>query len=347
MISALLSGVVPLSAAAFWSIFPSLKAATDETPALHDASLPLLEAAVNPDPNPVKGAGELAVSEGSALVADALVEGSAVPYYESTGAGAQISTYIVRPGDSVAQIAQMFNVSANTILWANNLKSVKDIHPGDTLLILPVTGVEHTVAKGETLAGIAKKYGASVEDITSYNGIDAASLTVGAELIIPGGELAVSSTAKASSGSSSASSPAAPKGLAAGGGKVLSGFWINPVPGAILTQGIHDANAVDLGIKVGTPIHAAAAGKVIFVSTNGSYNHGWGNDVIIDHGNGTQTLYAHMSTVSVSVGQSVSQNDVIGAVGMTGRTTGAHLHVEFHGAKNPFASCALRTVCHI
>ena len=80
-------------------------------------------------------------------------------------------------------------------------------------------------------------------------------------------------------------------------------------------------------------------------STNGSYNHGWGNDVIIDHGNGVQTLYAHMSTVSATVGQTVSGGTVIGAVGMTGDTTGPHLHLEVRGARNPFGSCALRSLC--
>ena len=127
----------------------------------------------------------------------------------------------------------------------------------------------------------------------------------------------------------------------------MPGFWSNPLPGGLITQGLHDGNAVDIGAKTGTPIYAAAGGTVIYVSANGSYNHGWGNDVIINHGNGTQTVYAHMSRVAAVVGQTVGAGDVIGYVGNTGRSTGPHLHFEVRGARNPFTGCLLMKVCSI
>ena len=298
------------------------------------------------DQSATVGPGDMMVSQG-ALMAQEGPNGTPDTY--AAPKSNTISTYIVRDGDTLSEIASQYGVSQNTILWANNLKSVTDIHPGDTLLILPVSGIKHTVKSGETLASLAKTYGGTAEDIASFNGLDDGDpLVAGSSVIIPGGEATAS--AAASSGAkkpaASAKSPAAPKGLAGTGGKDLSSFWTsNPLSHAILTQGIHDTNAVDLGSPVGSPIRAIGPGKVIFVSTNGSYNHGWGNDVIIDHGNGVQTLYAHMSTVSATVGQTVSGGTVIGAVGMTGDTTGPHLHLEVRGARNPFGSCALRSLC--
>jgi LysM repeat protein len=299
------------------------------------------------DQHATVGTGDVVVSQG-ALMAQEGPEG--IPDTYSAPKSTAISSYTVRAGDTLSEIAEMHDVSQNTILWSNNLKSATDIHPGDVLIILPVSGVNHVVKKGETLASLAKDYHGDAADIASFNGLDAdASLVVGSTVIIPGGELTAPKPAAGSkSAGTSAKSPAAPKGLAGTGGKDLSSFWTsNPLARAILTQGIHDTNAVDLGAPVGSAIRAIGPGTVIFVSTNGSYNHGWGNDVIIDHGNGVQTLYAHMSTVSASVGQKVSGGTVIGAVGMTGDTTGPHLHLEVRGAKNPFGACGLRSVCSL
>ena len=115
----------------------------------------------------------------------------------------------------------------------------------------------------------------------------------------------------------------------------LAGYFIDPVPGYRLSQGIHDNNAVDLAIAKGTPIHAAAAG-VVLLARNG-YNGGFGNVVIINHSNGTQTLYAHQSKIAIHTGDEVYQGEVIGYVGSTGHSTGPHLHFEVHGAQNPGA----------
>ena len=252
----------------------------------------------------------------------------------------RISVYVVRPGDTLSDIAGMFDVSVNTIIWANNLKSARDVHPGDTLIILPVSGVERTIVKGDTLKSIAKKYGADAGEIAQYNGLDPVeALVIGSTIIIPGGEIA----APAPSVRSSASFVREP--YLGGGGSVQTGYYSNPIPGGILTQGLHGWNGIDIGAARGTPIHASADGAVIVARNNGGWNGGYGNYVVITHSNGTQTLYSHMRSVIVYSGQPVSSGQIIGYVGATGQATGPHLHFEVRGAANPFRNCRAGSVC--
>lgn len=346
--------ILPSATNAFWPFDTATHAGNPggDPPLVHDSSIPLLAAAVNSDPNPDKGgSGSTGLADGSALVASGGPDGiqfSDQSDAPSTGdTNSTIASYIVKNGDSISSIAASFGVSVNTILWANNLTSKSTIKPGMTLIVLPVTGIQYTVRSGDTLASIAKKYGADAGEIATVNGIDTEALTAGTEIIVPGGKLTETTTKPTTKKSSSTKSPAVPSGLSSGGGADLGGFWHNPLPGGILTQGIHDNNAVDIGAHAGTPIYAAAAGEVIFTSTNGSYNHGWGNDVIINHANGAQTLYAHMSRVAATVGEKVGAGELIGYVGETGMATGNHLHLEVHGARNPFAGCAVGRACSI
>lgn len=315
-------------------------AALSSGSAAHSAGTSLLKAAVNVDPNPSKVTALIPVTGGAALIADSGPDGTIADAESSENHAGRISLYVVRTGDTLSEIAQMFEVTPNTVLWANNLKSAKDIQPGDTLIILPVSGVEHVVKKGDTLASLAKKYSADAEEIASYNGLDAkGSLTVGAKVIVPGGEVPVAKkTTIANAGTT------AP--YRGGSGPALSGFFIHPVPGAILTQGVHGYNSVDLGAKTGATIRAAASGTIIISRASG-WNSGYGSYVVIDHGNGTQTLYAHMSRNVATAGAAVTQGDVIGYVGTTGLSTGPHLHFEVRGAKNPFAGCRAMSACSI
>lgn len=289
----------------------------------------LLAPAQNPDPNPYKGGIDILLSSGSALISNSGPEGTVSDYTEGVQNSGQISLHVVREGESLSVIASLYQVTTNTILWANDIKDAGTIQPGDTLLILPVSGVQHTVAKGQTITGISKKYDADPEEVASFNGLDVDSeLAVGDTLIIPGGDLAPKKSTAVAKSSGGAVSKALP---------AISGYFSNPVPGARLTQGIHGYNGVDLGAKSGTPVYASAAGTVIVAKGGGGYNGGYGNYIVISHANGTQTLYAHLSSLAVS-GGSVSQGDLIGYVGNTGRSTGFHLHFEVRGAKNPFAN---------
>lgn len=238
----------------------------------------------------------------------------------------QISVYVVRKGDSISAIADMFGVSTSTILWANDMKKDDKLAEGETLIILPVSGVMHTVLKGQTLAGIAKKYNVDALDIAGFNDLALDSpLTLGDELIIPNAEMADIDAPKIKTNNSIKT----PKAIL----KTLIGYFINPVPGyKRLSQRIHGNNGVDLAAPTGTKILASASGTVL-LARNG-YNGGYGNMVIIKHPNGTQTLYAHQSKIATSTGDKVSQGEVIGYVGSTGRSTGPHLHYEIHGARN-------------
>jgi len=234
----------------------------------------------------------------------------------------QISVYMVREGDTLSQIAEMYNVTVNTIKWSNDLSS-DTLMVGDTLMILPISGVKHTVVKGDTLVSVAKKYNGDIGEIMAYNSIkEGDSLAVGSIIIIPDGEVEISSPSYYAGSSSSDL-------------KEYSGYYMRPIAGGVKTQGLHGHNAVDLAAPEGTSIMAAAEGEVIIVKSGG-WNGGYGNYVVIKHPNGTQTLYAHNSKNNVSVGQYVSQGEVIGFIGSTGKSTGPHVHFEVRGAKNPF-----------
>ncbi len=235
-----------------------------------------------------------------------------------------VSVYEVKKGDTLGDVAKLFEVSVNTIMWANNLTS-KTISQGDVLVILPITGIKHTVKKGDSVATLAKKYKADQQDIAKYNGILAdASLAIGETIIVPDGEIEVAAPPKPKAKTKIMKTYTA-----------VAGFLARPLSGGRKTQGIHGNNAVDIAATPGTPIVAAAAGRAI-VARMGGYNGGYGNMVIIAHDKGVQTVYAHMRDVYITQGQSVVQGQVIGEVGNSGRSSGPHLHFEVRGAKNPF-----------
>ncbi|MEX0910190.1 MAG: M23 family metallopeptidase [Candidatus Paceibacterota bacterium] len=255
--------------------------------------------------------------------------GGAEPFIPTSD---EISIYVVQEGDTLSQIGQMFGVSVNTIKWANDITGHPQI--GDILVILPVSGVRHMVEKGDTLETVAKKYNSKASDIAKFNGLSdsQSKLTLGTEVIVPNGEIeSIQTPDKTPVKNSGANIVATPtKNL-----PKHSGFYIRPVVGGVRTQGIHGNNAVDLAHSLGVPIYASAGGSVIVAKTGG-WNGGYGNYIVISHSNGSQTLYAHLNSVSVSVGQTVGQGEVIGALGSSGNSTGPHVHFEIRGAQNPF-----------
>lgn len=293
---------------------------------VHSLLTPVLTAAVHVDPNPAKGGGDITVVDEVALLAEVGPEGTLADIEDSETSSNQISLYVVRKGDTLTGIAKMFEVSTNTVLWANDLKSAKDIHPGDQLVILPISGVRHTVKKGETLAKIIKLYKGDLDEVLAYNGWDAGhTVAVGDVVIVPHGV----ESAPVRVGST-ATSP-----LRGASGPEIAGYFMRPLIGGRKTQGLHGYNGIDIGTPVGTPIMASANGTVT-VARNYGYNGGYGQYIVISHPNGTQTVYGHLSAVIVSQGQTVVQGQVIGYSGNTGKSTGAHLHFEIRGAKNPF-----------
>lgn len=274
-----------------------------------------------------EGASVNIVSE-NALLPSTSVIGTSASVDNGDVSSDQISVYVIRKDDSISKIAEMFGVSANTILWANDMKKGYKLVEGEVLFILPVSGVKHTVTKGQTLKGIATLYNVEVIDIAGFNGIASdAKLTVGDELIIPDAEMSDGGNDKVAPKSSSK------EYIQKSPSRDLAGYFINPVPNyKRVSQRIHGKNAVDLAASTGTKIVAAASGRILLARMG--YNGGYGNMVIIQHSNGTQTLYAHQSKLAVRTGDQVSQGEVIGYVGSTGHSTGPHLHYEVRGAKN-------------
>lgn len=310
-------------------------------------TLPILQAKLSPMLLTSVG-GPDPITDGDTLTGESFdlydIENVFIPERET------VSTYVVKTGDTLSQIADQFGVSTNTIRWANNIPAKGTITVGQRLTILPITGVRHTVQKGDTLASLAKKYKADTSEIASYNSLETnESLKIGETILIPDGEIIFSQSQIAQGKTTSSNTVATNAGKSSEAqyrtvmAKVANesksktapkGYFIRPVKG-IKTQGFHGPyNAVDIGAPVGTPIVAAADGTVILAKASG-WNGGYGGLTIIQHDNGSQSLYAHQSKVIVEVGQKVSQGQKIGELGNTGRSSGPHLHLEFRGVKTP------------
>jgi LysM repeat protein len=298
-----------------------------QPPAYNLQNAPLLRAARNFDPNPSKGGGEIIIVEGEALLPEIGPSGSLADV-EDRPSSDRIGIYVVREGDSISQIAKMFDVSTNTIVWANDIKRGQHIQPGQTLVILPVTGVRHTITEQDTLASIAKKYEGDLDEIKTYNDIVSdRELLVGEVVVIPGGH--IEGPAYSTRGVTVITRAHGTNG------PEYEGYYIWPVVGGSKTQGLHGYNAIDIGGPYGTPVMASASGTVIIDRRSG-WNGGYANYVVIRHDNGTQTLYAHNSQNIVTYGQYVVQGQVIAYMGASGNATGSHVHFEIRGAKNPF-----------
>jgi len=276
---------------------------------------------------PSSTASELSISEDGAILPNAGPMGTAADIKEAKPTSDQISVYVVKKGDNISDIAKMFDVSANTIRWANDLKKGQALTEGQTLVILPVTGIQHVVKKGDTVKSLVKKYGGDEGEIIAYNDIDTEKgLVVGQTVIIPDGDLVETPSSPSKPSSGSGKSNPRPE---------YKGYYQRPVAGGLRTQGIHGHNGIDIASSYGTPIYAAAGGRVIIARSSG-WNGGYGSYVVVSHSNGTQTLYAHLSAVTVSQGQQVGAGQQIGKMGDSGKSTGVHLHFEVRGARNPF-----------
>jgi murein DD-endopeptidase MepM/ murein hydrolase activator NlpD len=258
----------------------------------------------------------------------------------------EISTYVVQDGDTVFGIAEKFGLEPQTILWGNYsvlLDNPHALRPGQELMILPVNGVYWEWLGGISFGSWAEFYGVSAADIIEYpaNNIDPntigdynnANIPVGTWLIIPGGKRDfVSWSAPLGV---TRENPASARVLGAGacdpvsGGAVGYGSFIYPSNNHYLSGFDYSPetnhSGVDFAGNTGEAVYASDAGVIVYAGWN---DYGYGNMIMIDHGNGFQTLYAHLSALNVGCGQSVGQGEVIGAIGNTGRSSGAHLHFE-------------------
>ena len=232
----------------------------------------------------------------------------------------KIIEYTVQEGDTVASIADKFGVSPDTLRWQNDISKDK-IKIGETLMILPVSGVSHKVQKGDTVYSIAKKYDSSPQAIVdfpfnTFTNDETFELAIGQVMIVPEGVMP-------------AEKPSAPRirQITPDAGTVVaSGRFAWPSSGSITQNYAWYHPGIDIANKSGPAVLAADSGTVVIAGWPDGF--GYGNRVMLDHGNGYKTLYAHLQTVYVKVGQTVNRGDAIGKMGSTGRSTGIHLHFE-------------------
>lgn len=289
-------------------------------------TIQLLESSLSYETTGFKGGGDITIVNNNSLLPDSGPLGTIADIEDQTSSD-QISIYVVREGDNLSQIAAMFNVSVNTIVWSNDIVKGGRITPGQTLVILPISGVKYEVKKGDTVKSIAKKLNSDSDEIIKFNDLSlSGQLAEGQTIIVPNGEIAPAPSTKPGLKSSP---------VRGANGPSYAGYYLRPIAGGRKSQGLHGYNGVDLADTCGTPVMASASGDVI-VNRYGGWNGGYGNYVVISHSNGTQTLYSHLSSGIVSTSWHVVQGQVIGYIGSTGNSTGCHLHFEVRGAKNPF-----------
>lgn len=241
--------------------------------------------------------------------------------------GGEVIEHVVQPGETVSTIAQKYNLQAETLLSENNIGAKDTIAAGQRLRILPMDGVRHKVQKGETVYTIAKKYGLGDDEVAAqaiitfpfntFANDETFALTTGQYIFVPGGvkpkeNVLPRTVARLTTPDAGAVS--------------ATGQFVWPAAGYISQGYFWYHKGFDIASRGGGKIVAADAGKVVVAGWVD--NSGYGNRVIVDHGNGMSTLYAHMSVVRVQVGQSVRKGDILGDMGSTGRSTGVHLHFE-------------------
>lgn len=231
--------------------------------------------------------------------------------------------YEVKEGETLSLIAEKFGVSTDTIRWENSLKSKDSIKIGQSLKILPVSGISHKVKKGDTVYSIAKKYDIDPQGIVNYpfNAFvndETFELAIGQVLMVPNGVMPQVQPWSPSSRVKQITPDA--------GTVVASGRFVWPANGRLTSYFAWYHKGIDIANKSAPPILAADAGTVIVAGWPDNY--GYGNRVILDHGNGYRTLYAHLSRIYVVPGQTVARGAQLGIMGTTGRSTGIHLHFE-------------------
>jgi len=236
-----------------------------------------------------------------------------------------IQVYEVRGGDTVARIAGAYGVSQNTIIWENGLNS-DHIKPGQELRILPTSGVKHTVKDGETMDGIAKKYGVDLEDVLEYNEIEIEDhILPGEDIIIPNGAIKAPPTPARKQYVADLQKENVQRSEVPENYQGSSTGFVWPLPAARRVSQYFWSRHKALDIPCNNCPVVAAANGIVEIS---GWQKGYGNTILLNHGNGYRTRYGHANQLLVSAGDSVAQGQIIMLSGSTGRSTGPHLHFE-------------------
>ena len=269
------------------------------------------------DVTPTDGTQVLGLSTDKTMEVDTLTQVSEKPR-------AEVIEVQVEQGETLASIAKKFGVDVDSLKWINKGVEEKKIKVGMTLKIPPVIGVVHTVKAGETIYSVSKKYNVSAQSIVDFpfnefTNDETFAIAIGQTLIVPDGEMPDEPTTVPRSNLAQQLTPNA-------GVVSATGSWIWPAAGRITQWFRLWHKGLDIANQNGGPILAADSGRVVVAGWPD--NSGYGNRVMVDHGNGYKTLYAHMSKINVVIGQTVKRGDVLGQMGSTGRSTGTHLHFE-------------------
>jgi len=261
----------------------------------------------------------------------------------------QAFPYLVEANDSLFAIAASFDLEPESILWSNYdilQDNPHSLRPGMELIIPPVDGIYYQWQEGDTIESVAKEYKTDPEQITDWIGNDLdllnPEISPGTMVMIPGGKREFQQwiLPTIARGAAGVSSGIYGEGACSGPYEGVYGGagFIWPTAGHTISGNDYWSGhlAIDIGLVQGDPIVASDSGVVVF---SGWSSGGYGNVIVIDHGTGYQTLYAHLSGVSAGCGQSVLQGQTIGFGGSTGNSTGAHLHFEVRfqgGFVNPW-----------
>ena len=269
----------------------------------------------------------LSILGGGALTSLTTSEG-----LESVAPRTEVETYIVQGGDTLSTIATRFGISLNTLLWANDLSVSSVLKPGAELTILPVSGVQHTVASGDTLDSIAEEYEAEGTEIIAFNRLASANdIIIGEQIIVPGGSVEAPAPPPRSTTVTSVFTPPTTSSTIPTTTSTIqptteaSGVMVWPTDLRVITQYYGwNHTGLDIDCKFTNDNYAADDGIVQFSGWKGGY----GYTIEINHGNGLVTRYGHHASLYVEAGEQVVKGQAVGRCGTTGRSTGTHLHFE-------------------
>jgi len=240
--------------------------------------------------------------------------GSILPAASAALPSMSLETYIIQKGDTLSAIAREYGLTVGTLIGYNSITDVYTIIPGTELKIPDIDGVPYQVKKGDSLASIAAQYGTTLNALLDANDLETTQIHPGDNIFIPGGKISDYDYKKATG----------TLFVYPTSGRFTSGFGYRADP---FTGARRFHYAIDLANREGTPIRASQGGTVVSVLDRPT---GYGKSIIIRHPNGYQTLYAHLSEFNIRQGQYVSQGQVIGKMGSTGRSTGPHLHFAIY-----------------
>ncbi len=247
-----------------------------------------------------------------------------------------IITHIVKDSETLWSVADKYGLTTDTIKWSNGMNDSGVVVSGQELYILPMNGIYYTVQDGDTISSLVEKYKSDTSEIEKWNDFSSEGMAIGRKIILPGGEVPPppkpvvqpSNNYTAPSNNSYYTPQPSYSGSSAGG----TGQFSWPTSGIAISQYFGSTSfnpwhtGIDLDARSGWDIYASDGGTV--TKATWGWGGGYGNHIVIDHGNGYQTLYGHLSSLDVGVGSYVSKGQRIGTMGSTGWSTGPHLHFE-------------------